>query len=144
MASFYGIQRGEDGKLFIIEELLERSLDRLYPLNDLVMFSRIARDLCRGLTCLHENELIHRDLKLDNCGLDQLQKAKIFDLGSVTSEPGGVEGTILTRALELFDLDNGDELFAGPEIPLSGQQRMMFSSDVWGLGATLFALITGR
>jgi serine/threonine protein kinase len=102
-------------------------LDRIAPLNDLTQFVRIARDLSRGLVFLHKNNLVHRDLKLDNCGLDHQQQAKIFDLGSVTSEPADVLGTIFTRAPELFAMgaqcDN--------------------SSDVWALGATLFALRTG-
>ena len=144
LAKFHGIQFGKDGRLFIIEELLERPLDRLAPLNDLVLFSRIARDLCRGLSCLHNIGLVHRDLKLDNCGLDHLKKAKIFDLGSATSEPGGIEGTILTRAPELFDCGDKNELFAISEIPVSSQEQVFQPCDIWGLGATLLALRSGN
>jgi len=127
LAKFYSLNTAPEGRIFIVEELLARPLDRLAPLNDLTQFVRIARDLSRGLLFLHKNELVHRDLKLDNCGLDHQQQAKIFDLGSVTSEPGDVLGTILTRAPELFG--------AGAKC----DNR----SDVWALGATLFALRTG-
>src|SRR2546423_223234 len=133
LAQFYGFEYGEDGKLFIVEELLERPLDKLHPLYDLSLFSRIARDLCRGLCCLHESRLVHRDLKLDNCGMDPLQRAKIFDLGSVTSEPGGIEGTIFTRAPELFGAEASPTLFSKG----GDQARASFSADVWALGATL-------
>jgi serine/threonine protein kinase len=136
LAQFYGAHRGDDGRFFLVEELLDRPLDRLAPLNDLVLFSRIARDLCRGLCCLHAEKLVHRDLKLDNCGMDQLQKAKIFDLGTVTSEPGGVEGTILTRPPELFNRERAPELF-------KGEPSALISSDIWALGATLYALRSG-
>jgi len=66
-------------------------------------------------------------LKLDNCGLDHQQQAKIFDLGSVTSEPGDILGTIFTRAPELFH----------------DGAKCDVVSDVWALGATLYALRTG-
>jgi serine/threonine protein kinase len=128
LARFYGLQRGSDGRLFIVEELLARPLDGMAPLNDLLPFVRIARDLCRALTCLHESGLIHRDLKLDNCGLDHQSRAKIFDLGSVTSDGGDIRGTILTRSPELFS---------------GAKARCDKSSDVWALGATLFALRSG-
>jgi serine/threonine protein kinase len=139
LAQFHGFEHGDDGRLFIVEELLERPLDRMHPLHDLGLFVRISRDLCRGLCCLHESKLVHRDLKLDNCGMDQLQRAKIFDLGSVTSEPGGIEGTIFTRAPELFSRQSSQSLFGGP-VPAA---QMLPEADIWALGATLFALRSG-
>ena len=72
------------------------------------------------------------DLKLDNCGLDHQSRAKIFDLGSVTSEGGQVKGTLFTRAPELFV--SSEE---------ADQPKSDFASDVWALGATLFALRSG-
>jgi serine/threonine protein kinase len=126
LAEFKGINLGEDGQMFLVEEFLARPLDVMSPLNDLIQFVRIARDLCRGLLCLHESHLIHRDLKLDNCGVDNLKRAKIFDLGSVTSEEGEIRGSVLTRAPELFAPD----------------ALCHYASDVWALGATLFALRT--
>ncbi len=131
LAEFLGVQKGEDGRIFIIEELIDRPLENIAPVYDLVQFIRIARDLTRGLLCLHENGLIHRDLKLDNCGLDHHQRAKIFDLGSVTSDAGNIRGSVLTRAPELF-IANGHD------------PQCDFATDVWALGATLFALRTGE
>ncbi|MDD1535906.1 hypothetical protein C7U89_21115 [Bradyrhizobium sp. WBOS4] len=113
----------------MIEELLDRPLEGLAPLNDIVQFVRIARDLCRALVCLHESKLVHRDLKLDNCGLDHQLRAKIFDLGSVTSDGGDVRGTVFTRAPELFSSASG--------------AQCDYQTDVWALGAALFALRTG-
>jgi serine/threonine protein kinase len=133
LAEFLGVQKGEDGRIFIVEELLDRPLHSIAPVHDILQFTRIARDLCRGLLCLHESKLIHRDLKLDNCGLSHQQLAKIFDLGSVTSDAGHVRGSVLTRAPELFILKNG-----------SDEPQCDYATDVWALGATLFALRTGE
>jgi len=133
IAEFKGLQHDDDGSWYIIEELLARPLDKIGVVNDIVRFVRIARDLCRGLHCLHDNRLVHRDIKLDNCGLDHQERAKIFDLGLVTSDPQDVRGNIFTRSPELFAAQGF----------LKGL-RPKFSSDVWALGATLYALRFGE
>jgi serine/threonine protein kinase len=133
IAEFKGLQHDEEGRWYIIEELLARPLDKLGVVNDIVRFVRIARDLCRGLNCLHDNRLVHRDIKLENCGLDHQERAKIFDLGLVTSDPQDIRGNIFTRSPELF-ADAG----------LLTKLRPKFSSDVWALGATLYALRFGE
>jgi serine/threonine protein kinase len=115
---------GDDNCFYFVEELLSRPLDKVVPVKSGEKFLRIARDLCRGLQCLHSANLIHRDIKLDNCGLDASGRAKIFDLGNVTSNEGEVKGTIFTRAPELFKKD----------------QVHTKACDVWSLGATLYAL----
>lgn len=133
IAEFKGLQHDDEDKWYIIEELLARPLDKIGVVNDIVRFVRIARDLCRGLNCLHDNKLVHRDIKLDNCGLDHQERAKIFDLGLVTSDPQDVRGNIFTRSPELFSAQG----------VLKGL-RPKFSSDVWALGATLYALRFGE
>lgn len=129
IAQLIGYQTGKDGKPYLIEELLARPLDRLGIVDDLIQFVRIARDLSRGLAFLHSIDLIHRDLKLDNCGIDNQNRAKIFDLGCLTTDPGDVKGNIFTREPDLFRA--------------RGRGRADKASDVWALGATLFALRTG-
>lgn len=124
LSVFYEVFTGDDGKVYFVEELLSRPLERLAPLRSGEKFLRIARDLCRGLQCLHSLSLVHRDLKLDNCGIGISDRAKIFDLGSATSEPGTIGGTILTRAPELFQRSAAHTA----------------ASDIWSMGATLYAL----
>jgi serine/threonine protein kinase len=127
VAQLYRAFKGDDGHLYLEEELLYRPLEALAPLKMVDRFFRIARDLCKGLASLHSHNWVHRDLKLDNCGIDHSGTAKIFDLGSVTSEGGTVKGTTLTRAPELFVAD----------------AKCTKASDVWAMGAVLFALRTG-
>jgi serine/threonine protein kinase len=133
IAEFKGLSHDDEGRWYMVEELLARPLDRLGVVNDIVRFVRIARDLCRGLTCLHDSKLVHRDIKLENCGLDHQERGKLFDLGLVTSDPREIRGNVFTRSPELFD-----------EGGLLRVLRPRFSSDVWALGATLYALRFGE
>jgi serine/threonine protein kinase len=127
VAQLYDAFKGEDGDIYLLEELLYRPLENLAPLTMVDEFYGIARDLCVGLASLHRRGRVHRDLKLDNCGIDYFGTAKIFDLGSVTSEGGTVKGTTLSRAPELF----------------ATGAKCTKASDVWAMGAVLFALRTG-
>jgi serine/threonine protein kinase len=127
VAQLFKVFKGEDGDIYLLEELLYRPLENLAPLMMVDDFYGIARDLCVGLASLHRRGRVHRDLKLDNCGIDHFGTAKIFDLGSVTSEGGTVKGTTLSRAPELF----------------SQNAKCTKQSDVWAMGAVLFALRTG-
>ena len=79
VAQLYRAFKGADGDLYLEEELLYRPLEALAPLKMVDRFFRIARDLCNGLASLHHLNWVHRDLKLDNCGIDHFGTAKIFD-----------------------------------------------------------------
>lgn len=129
LAKFSSVFNGDDSRIWIAEELIPNSLKNLLPLNDVPIFARVGRDLARGLKCIHDHRLVHRDIKLDNCGVyKRMEKAKIFDLGSLVSDPGAVSCTILTRPPEL----------------LRGLDTAYTSlGDIWALGATMFALSTG-
>jgi len=132
VAEFMGLPQGDDGRFFMVEEFLESPLSEVAPLEDIRRVAEIARDLSNGLACIHAAKLAHHDIKLDNCGVDRAGKAKLFDLGSLTSDFCHIRGNIYTRPPELVgQIDNatGD---------------VWESSDVWALGATIFALRSGE
>ena len=135
LTKFHLIFEGLDGRKWILEELFERSLSQESPLSEAGRFARIARDLSRAVSCLHSQGYVHKDIKLDNCGLDYRDTAKIFDIGSIAREGSARPHTILSRAPELL-LEGGTDADA----MLSYTKQ----SDIWALGATLFALRTGR
>ncbi len=128
VAKIYGVFPGEDGHVYLAEELLYRSLDKIAPLRSGARFMGFARDLCAGLAALHKRGILHTDIKLENCGIDFADCAKIFDFGRATRKGSKPEGSILTRAPELF----------------GRQKNCTKESDVWALGATLYALRTGN
>ena len=131
LPEFHNLFSGDDRRLWLVEELLAQPLSSIAPMMDVGRFVRIARDLCRAVTCIHDQGLVHRDIKMENCGIDSHDRAKIFDLGSLVSDPGESPCTIFTRPPEVLRLS--------PENFAFGQK-----GDVWSLGATLFALRSGN
>jgi serine/threonine protein kinase/formylglycine-generating enzyme required for sulfatase activity len=98
--------------------------------------TRILIDACRGLATAHAAGLIHRDLKPANLMCTREGRVKLADFGLARSAqpssagitvPGAVAGTLDYMSPEQC---RGE--------PLDGR------SDIYSLGATYFALLTGR
>ncbi len=90
----------------------------------------IARQLCTALAALHEQRLVHRDLKPGNVLIDQDGRAKLADFGVATTAGQ-------TRATGLV----GTPLYMAPE-QLRGQPATA-SSDLYALGLVLYELFSG-
>ena len=72
----------------------------------------IAQDMAYGLRLLHENKILHRDLKSLNVLLDDRFRAKLADFGlakiktqsrTTSKDSGGSVGTLAWMAPELFE-----------------------------------------
>jgi serine/threonine protein kinase len=96
----------------------------------------LAVQVCQALHYAHENGVIHRDVKPDNVLVTPQGRAKLIDLGLVKvltadqqlTRAGGGLGTPHFMAPEQFrDARNAD-----------------LRCDVYGLGATLYQLVTGQ
>ena len=86
----------------------------------------------------HENGVLHRDLKPSNILLDQVGRPHVTDFGIariVSAEAGGI---VLTRTGQVL----GSPSYAAPEQALGGDADVR--TDVYGLGALLYHLLTGR
>ena len=89
-----------------------------------------------GVTYMHQHNVVHRDLKLDNlllCGTAaQLVKISDFGLAQILTSPTAkvrdLNGTLEYMAPEMFH----DATFMGQPL------------DLWALGNILFALVCGR
>ncbi len=95
--------------------------------------ARYGIELCRALQAAHENAVLHRDLKPENVLLDRSGRSRLADFGIAALE----EGTHATSATFA-----GTVGYMAPEI-LEGA-RPTVASDIYGMGATLYALSTGR
>ena len=99
---------------------------------------RIAQQVLIGLSCLHELDIIHRDVKPSNILFDKKGGAYLADFG-VSQIPGGTVG----RTTMLAGSHPGDPEYAAPE-QMSASTYLTPAADVFALGATLFEMLTGR
>ncbi|MCC5577787.1 serine/threonine protein kinase [Microtetraspora sp. AC03309] len=127
-----------DGRPWIVMELVpSRSLDQIITEDGPLPAARVAavgREVLSALSCAHAAGVIHRDVKPANILIGRDGRIVLTDFGIATFE----EDTSLTRT----GMVTGSPSFIAPE-RVSGAQAGP-ASDLWSLGATLYALATGR
>jgi hypothetical protein len=96
----------------------------------------ILRDVCRGLAAVHRTGTIHRDIKPANILRSADGVVKLGDFGLV--RPTGATGTGVTGLGEVI----GTPHYMSPEQCRCDPPDER--SDLYALGATYFALLTGR
>lgn len=100
---------------------------------------RLFAAVCRAVGELHINGVVHRDIKPSHILITD-QGVKILDLGVAK---------VLQRAeagnTQLGNIQPGAPRYMSPEQFDPGKYRITSpSTDVWGLGVTLFELLTGE
>jgi predicted Ser/Thr protein kinase len=125
-----------DGRHFLSMEYIDgedlaSSLRRIgrFPIDKAL---EIARQLCAGLSAVHEKGLLHRDLKPANVMLDGRGKVRLTDFGlagELESRPGGGEVA-------------GTPAYMAPEQLAGGPASVQ--TDIYALGLVLYEVFTGR
>jgi eukaryotic-like serine/threonine-protein kinase len=128
------------GRPFIVMDLLpgdslQSRLDREGPL-PIPEAVALTRAIAGALSHVHGLGLLHRDLKPANILLAADGTPRLADFGLV----GRTEGHSLTRTGELM----GTPGFWAPELAAGDLGRLTPACDLYGLGATLYALLTGQ
>jgi serine/threonine-protein kinase len=107
-----------------LEQLLEQG--HVFDLRGII---RIASDLCRAITAVHDAGLLHRDIKAQNVMLDDDGRVVLMDFGTGRELDDG--GANLA----------GTPLYLAPEV--FGGQPATVQSDIYSLGVLLYHLLTG-
>ncbi|WP_086784312.1 serine/threonine-protein kinase [Streptomyces caniscabiei] len=131
-----------DGRPLIVMELVDGpSLDDV--LNDRGLLdpreaAAIGAKVMDALAAAHRVGVLHRDVKPGNILLDRSGRVVLTDFGIATMEnPGDGSATHLTRSGELV----GSLDYLAPERAQGNDPGP--ASDVWALGATLYAAVEG-
>jgi serine/threonine protein kinase len=99
----------------------------------------LARQTALGLGYLHERGLVHRDLKPSNLMRTPDGTVKILDLGLARWRAAAASGDDLTGPGQVM----GTPDFLAPE-QLRSAAMVDIRADLYGLGGTLFYLLTGQ
>jgi serine/threonine protein kinase len=127
-----------DGMLYLVMELLvgESVAARLErgPIPESFV-CEIGASVAGGLQAAHDKGIIHRDLKPGNIFLCTSGTVKLLDFGMAKV----VKGNVQTAA----GIVVGTPQYMAPE-QVRGAQRISNLTDVYGLGAVLFRMLTNR
>lgn len=113
-------------------------IHRFGPLPEMV-FCKYTRQILQGVAYLHENCVVHRDIKGNNVMLMPTGTIKLIDFGCAKRLAwAGLNGT----HSDMLKSMRGTPYWMAPEvINESGYGR---KSDIWSIGCTVFEMATGK
>jgi serine/threonine protein kinase/tetratricopeptide (TPR) repeat protein len=136
---------GDDGAAFLVMELLVgEALDQLWKEQDrrfaLPVVVEVARQLLAVLASAHAHSIVHRDIKPANLFVTRDGTLKVLDFGIARVRDATIGDASLTGIGAVL----GTPAYMAPEQALADTDRIDGRTDLWAVGATMFALITGR
>jgi hypothetical protein len=136
VCTIHDIEETTDGKVFLAMaycdgETLKKRLERgPLPATEAI---RIALQVARGLTRVHQAGIVHRDVKPGNIMVTTEGEAKLLDFGIAKITGGDLTQTGSTL---------GTIAYMAPEQVCGGSVDQR--SDVWALGVVLYEMLTGH
>ncbi|OLB74592.1 MAG: hypothetical protein AUI14_23070 [Actinobacteria bacterium 13_2_20CM_2_71_6] len=138
VVKIYDVVQTEEQPWIVMEYIPSRSLHEILaedgPL-DPVQVAKIGLAVLDALTAAHEAGVLHRDVKPGNVLLAQDGRVVLTDFGLATFD--GVESAVTVPGLVF-----GSVRFVAPERARDGTSSP--ESDLWALGATLYAAVEGH
>lgn len=98
---------------------------------------KLIHDVASGLAYLHNNDIVHQDIKPDNILLDARGNYVISDFGISAKAR-----STLRQSVAGGTVSGGTMAYMGPE-RFSKQPAPTKASDIWSFGAMVYEIITG-
>ncbi len=98
---------------------------------------RYVRDVARAIDYAHQQGVVHRDLKPANVLIDEADAVVVTDFG-LAKQMGSDKGLTATGATL------GTPSYMSPEQAAGKSEEQDASTDVYAIGAILYALLTGK
>jgi serine/threonine protein kinase len=132
----------EQGEPYLVMELLEgQTLQQLWKRRNRklapVEALNIAADVLDCLVGFHEQNIIHRDIKPANIFITHDDVVKLLDFGVAQLRE---HGEAMTRAGTAL----GTPSFMSPEQAMGKSDQLDGRSDIFSIGATLYACLSGK
>ncbi|ORX94240.1 hypothetical protein K493DRAFT_352674 [Basidiobolus meristosporus CBS 931.73] len=102
--------------------------------------------MLHGLEYLHENSIVHRDVKPDNILLDHNGLIKFVDFGAakVIAKNQKTMGRATNNQQMKVNSLTGTPMYMAPEVITGGDRGRQGSQDIWSLGCCILEMTTGR
>jgi len=141
----YDQGRASSGEAYFVMELLDgwevetvwKKKDKEFPVAEALEIGMQALD---ALQAYHEAEVLHRDLKPSNLFLTKSGTVKLIDFGVARFHDDDQDEQDRTRAGTAL----GTPAYMAPEQAMGKVDKLDCRTDVYGIGAVLFTLLSGR
>ena len=135
----------DDGAAFLVMELLDgESLDEVWKRQARKLDPKIVLEdrapAARGARLAHARAIVHRDIKPANLFVLRDGTLKVLDFGIARVRDSTVADAHVTSTGAVL----GTPAYMAPEQALADHDRIDARTDLWAVGATMFALLAGR
>jgi len=134
----------DEGGAYLVMELLEGETLAARLLRDGPLPSDQVRAwgsaVLEILASAHEHHVVHRDVKPSNIFITRRGQVKLLDFGIARISADSAGERLVTQQ----DSALGTPAFMAPEQATGSLEQIGPATDIWGVGATLFQLLTGR
>jgi WD40 repeat protein/serine/threonine protein kinase len=132
----------EGRQYLVMDYVAGRSLAQVtsdfgFRISDFRRTARWLKAIAEAVHYAHEHGILHRDLKPSNVLIDQQEQPRLTDFGLAKRFEEQSQLTLSGQVL-------GSPSYMPPEQAEVSRGKVSRRSDVYGLGATLYHLLTGR
>lgn len=109
--------------------------------------AEMLEPICRAIADAHRRGVLHRDLKPSNILIDMEGRTFVTDFGlakRLSPDSSGVEQDSMAASLTMSGAILGTPGYMAPEQAAGHRNEVSGATDVYSLGAILYAMLTGR